>query len=60
MNKIKAELEKQGRTKIWLAKELGVHRSAVYKYCSNTMQPDIVKFKQISLLLGVKMEDLII
>lgn len=59
MNKIKAVLEDQGRTKTWLARQLGVHQTTIYKYCANDNQPSARRLKTISELLNVTMEELI-
>lgn len=57
-NRIKETLEAQGRTKTWLADQLGVHQTTIHKYCANQMHPDIFKLKLISEILGVTMEEL--
>lgn len=57
-NRIKEVMEEQGRNKSWLAKELGLNRATVYKYCSNTIQPGVNNLKKIADLLGKTMDEL--
>jgi len=60
MNRIKIELEKQERSKAWLARKLGVHSTTIFKYCANKNQPSAQRIKEIAEILGVTMEDLIV
>jgi len=56
-NKISEALD--GRTPTWLARELGISKWRVYKYCSNDCQPDIFTLKCVSVALNVTMESLV-
>lgn len=58
-NRLNKVLKEQGRSKSWLANELGMNRSTIYKYCSNDLQPNIFLLKKLSKLLGISMEDLV-
>ncbi len=59
-NRIKSEMKKQGRSIQWLADELCISRSSVYKYYENQSQPSIFRLKRISELIGTTMEELIV
>ena len=48
---IKQELKKQGKTSVWLAKELGCHRTNIYKvYAKSSI--DTSMLMHISKILG--------
>lgn len=58
-NRLNEVLKEQGRSKSWLANELNMNRSTIYKYCSNDLQPNIFLLKKLAKLLGVTMEYLV-
>lgn len=58
-NRLNEVLKEQGRSKSWLANELNMNRSTIYKYCTNDLQPNIFLLKKIAKLLNMTMEDLI-
>lgn len=58
-NNIKYVLESQGRSKAWLSRELNIHITTVYRWCSNSTQPGGSHLKAVSDLLNVPMEELI-
>ena len=51
-------LEEQGRTKTWLAKQIGKHRTSVQGYCNGSIVPPYKVMKEIAELLGIKVDDL--
>lgn len=60
MNKIKEVLSAQGRSQQWLADQLDIDKTAVWKYCANERQPSSPRLGLISEILEVQMEDLIV
>lgn len=59
LNRIKVVLVEKQRTGKWLAEQLGKSSCTVSKWCSNTVQPDIVTLERIAQLLGVDKRDLL-
>ena len=57
---IKEELNKQGKTTVWLAEQLGKDPSTVSKWCSNKMQPSLEMLMQIAEKLDVDVRNLIV
>ena len=49
----------QGKTGKWLAEQLGKSTCAVSKWCSNTVQPDLLTLNQIASLLDIDVRDLL-
>jgi len=60
MNKIKQILLEQGRSQVWLAKQLRVEKNIVNRYCNNKTQPSLKKLSIIAILLNVNIKDLIV
>jgi transcriptional regulator with XRE-family HTH domain len=59
MNRIYLELEKQGRTQMWLSKQIGKSYNMVNSYCNNRRQPSIEILFKISQVLEVKVSELL-
>lgn len=59
LNRLKVVLVEQGKTGKWLAEQLGKSNCTVSKWCSNTVQPDLVTIDQIAKLLKVEAKDLL-
>lgn len=59
MNRIKVTLVEKQKTNRWLAEQLGKSTCTVSKWCSNTIQPDLVTLDKIATLLNVDRRELI-
>ena len=59
LNRLKVVLVEKGKTGKWLAGELGKSNCTVSKWCSNSIQPDLVMLDKIAKLLDVDMKDLL-
>ncbi len=59
-NNIQNVMNSQGRTQVFLQKELNKSRTTVYNWYKNISQPSIFDLKRIADLLNVRMEDLIL
>ena len=59
INRIKVVLTEQDKSGKWLAEKLGKSNCTVSKWCSNSVQPDLNTLKEISILLGVDIKDLL-
>lgn len=59
INRIKVVLAEQDKSGKWLADKLGKSNCTVSKWCSNSVQPDLNTLKEISILLGVDIKDLL-
>ncbi len=59
LNRIKIVLVEQQKTGKWLAEQLGKSTCTVSKWCSNTIQPDLVTLNKIATLLNVDIRELI-
>lgn len=53
LNRLKVVLVEKGKTGKWLAEQLGKSNCTVSKWCSNSIQPDLVTLDKIAKLLGV-------
>lgn len=60
VNRIKGALADAGRTSKWLAKSLHKDPATVSKWCTNTIQPDLMTLIQIAKLLDIDIKDLIL
>ena len=60
LNRIKGALADAGKTRVWLAGQLGKDPVTVSKWCTNTTQPDLQTLAKISDLLQVSMRELIV
>ena len=59
LNRIKVVLVEQQKTGKWLAEQLSKSTCTVSKWCSNTIQPDLVTLNKIATLLNVDIRELI-
>ena len=59
LNRIKVILVEKQKTGKWLAEQLGKSTCTVSKWCSNSIQPDLVTLNKIAELLNVNVRDLI-
>ena len=59
LNRIKVVFVEQQKTGKWLAEKLGKSTCTVSKWCSNTIQPDLVTLNKIATLLNVDIRELI-
>jgi putative transcriptional regulator len=59
LNKIRAILEKQGKTQTWLADQLGLEFLTVTRYVNNHRQPSLETLERIARALKVPGKDLI-
>lgn len=59
LNRIKVVLVEQQKTGKWLAEQLGKSTCTVSKWCSNSIQPDLVTIDKIATLLNVDRWELI-
>ena len=57
LNRIKVVLVEQQKTGKWLAEQLGKSTCTVSKWCSNTIQPDLVTLNKIATLLNVDIRE---
>lgn len=60
LNRIKVVLVENQKTGKWLAEQLGKTNCTVSKWCSNSVQPDLLTLDKISRLLDVDIKDLLI
>lgn len=60
MNRIQEVLKTKGLKQIQLAEALGVAKSSVSQWCSNTIQPPLVKLNEIADVIGCDVTDLIV
>ena len=59
LNRIKVVLVEQQKTGKWLAEQLGKSTCTVSKWCSNSIQPELVTLDKIATLLNVDRRELI-
>ncbi len=59
LNRLKVVLAEEKRTSVWLAEQLGVNRTTVSKWCTNTNQPDLNTLAKIAELLRVDISHLL-
>jgi len=60
MNKIKYVLHEKGLKQIQLANSLGVAKSSVSQWCSNTIQPPLAKLNDIADAIGCDITELLV
>ena len=60
LNRLKVVLVEQQKTGRWLAEQLGKSTCTTSKWCSNTIQPDLVTLDKIATLLNVDIRELIV
>ena len=59
INRIKVVLVEKQRTNKWLSEQLNIAPSTVSKWCTNDAQPSLETLMKISVLLDVKIDDLL-
>jgi putative transcriptional regulator len=59
MNRIKEILELQGRSQVWLAKEIGKSYVVLTNYRNNKAQPSLKTLAKIAAVLKVDVRDLL-
>lgn len=59
LNRIKVVLVEQQRTGKWLSEQLGKSTCTVSKWCSNSIQPDLVTLDKIAKILDVDVRSLL-
>jgi putative transcriptional regulator len=60
MNRIQEVLKTNGLKQIQLAEALGVAKSSVSQWCSNTVQPPLVKLNNIADVIGCDITELLV
>ena len=60
INRIKEILVIQGKTQVWLAKELGKSTTAIAAICNNKTQPHLKELKRIAKILDVDIRELLV
>jgi transcriptional regulator with XRE-family HTH domain len=60
MNRIQEALKIKGMKQIQLAEALGVAKSSVCQWCSNTVQPPLGKLNDIADAIGCDVTDLLV
>lgn len=59
LNRLKVVLVECGKTGKWLAGQLGKSNCNVSKWCSNSIQPDLVTLNKIAKILNVDVRSLL-
>ena len=59
LNRLKVVLVECGKTGKWLAGQLGKSNCTVSKWCSNSIQPDLVTLNKIAKMLNVDVRSLL-
>ena len=59
LNRLKVVLVECGKTGKWLAGQLGKSNCTVSKWCSNSIQPDLVTLNKIAKILDVDVSSLL-
>lgn len=59
LNRLKVVLMECGKTGKWLAGQLGKSNCTVSKWCSNSIQPDLVTLNKIAKILNVDVRSLL-
>lgn len=59
-NRIKAVLAEKGKTNLWLAEKLGMNKTTVSKWCTNSMQPTVESLFEIAGALGTDVRELLV
>ena len=59
LNRLKVLLVECGKTGKWLAGQLGKSNCTVSKWCSNSIQPDLVTLNKIAKILDVDVRSLL-
>ena len=59
LNRLKVVLAEKKRTGKWLAEQIGKSNCSVSKWCSNSVQPDLITLDQIAKVLNVNVKELL-
>ena len=59
INRLKVVLAEKKRTNKWLSEQVGKDPAIVYKWCTNTMQPNLETLVAIAKALDVDVKDLL-
>lgn len=59
LNRIKVVLVEQNRTAKWLSEQIGKKTCSVFRWCTNTSQPDLETLFRIAEVLNVDVRELI-
>ena len=59
LNRLKAVLAEQQKTGKWLAEQIGRSNCSVSKWCSNSVQPDLITLDKIAKTLKVNIKTLL-
>ena len=59
LNRLKAVLAEQQKTGKWLAEQIGKSNCSVSKWCSNSVQPDLITLDKIAKPLKVNIKTLL-
>ena len=59
LNRLKVVLVEQHKTAKWLAEQIGKSNCSVSKWCSNSVQPDLITLDQIAKVLNVNVKELL-
>ena len=59
LNRLKAVLAEQQNTGKWLAEQIGKSNCSVSKWCSNSVQPDLITLDKIAKTLKVNIKTLL-
>ncbi|WP_302442806.1 helix-turn-helix transcriptional regulator [Paraprevotella xylaniphila] len=59
INRLKIVLIEQGKTRKWLAGQLGKNETTISRWCSNTSQPSLEMLMKIAAILNVDARRLI-
>ena len=60
LNRLKAALADAGQTNKWLAEQLGKDPVTISKWCTNTVQPDLLTLSKIAELLNIDIRELVV
>lgn len=59
LNRLKVVLAEQQKTGKWLAEQIGKSNCSISKWCSNSVQPDLVTLDAIARVLKIDIKDLL-
>lgn len=59
LDRLKVVLAEKSKTGKWLAEQLGKSNCTVSKWCSNSIQPDLITLDKIAKVLDVDVKDLL-
>ena len=60
LNRLKAALADAGQTNKWLAEQLGKDPVTISKWCTKTVQPDLLTLSKIAELLNIDIRELLV